>query len=91
MSLRRHGKWHMALPRQAILTWQCWERWSISLWTGNLLTSLFLRAWACDVVGHAAGPHTLELGHRLDVGEAGAHREPRRLQLGAGEAARGTV
>ena len=42
--LRRHGKWHMALPRQAILTWRCWERWSIFLWTGDLLaTSFFVR------------------------------------------------
>ena len=41
---RRHGKWCMALLRQAILTWWCWKRWSVFLRTGNLLeTSFFMR------------------------------------------------
>lgn len=43
-SLCCHGKWHMALLQQAILTWWCWKRWSIFLRTGNLLaTSFFVR------------------------------------------------
>ena len=106
MSLRRHGKWRMALPRQAILV--AVEHF---LADGEPLGSFFIHAWAHGSVDHAAGPRTLERGRRLDAEEAEALHEPHvsaqgccfdaegaealcephRPQLGAGEAARGMV
>ena len=46
-----------------------------SLVDGGFLGSFFLRARAHGAVGHAAGPHILERGRRLDAKEVEALHE----------------
>lgn len=41
VSPRCHGKWRVAPLCQAILTWRCWERWSVFLRSGYFLAASF--------------------------------------------------